>query len=394
VSVLPVCAIIIVDSTVIFGYLALLPKWVQQYSDESFALGFVVTAANVTIMAGMLVLGALADRVGVRSTLRLSLLGMIASLVAHAFASTYRGLVLARCAMSFFAATMTLCKTYVLVAVPEADRDNAIRATSICQVISISIGSAAGLIASVAGLTCAQINLFMALLCACAFAISQTGLKDVVAEKSAGAKAAASRAEHLVAGAMGYVTFAAQAMLATILVAGATDALKRFGSETLYQVSFCLFSAFGIVGGWCGPPFKACLGSHLACALCLLCYASAAVVFEQAASPAGFCAGFALAGFADGLRAAVVQLVLNAHVGKDRLGAANGAIDASGALARILVPLVVARLYNDGLAWRAGLLLPVSALPLLLAVPPERREWHPMEAELSFVREESAAAAA
>ena len=46
VSVLPVCAIIIVDSTVIFGYLALLPKWVQQYSDESFALGFVVTAAN------------------------------------------------------------------------------------------------------------------------------------------------------------------------------------------------------------------------------------------------------------------------------------------------------------------------------------------------------------
>merc|ERR1719389_1062544 len=128
------------------------------------------------IMIGMVVLGAVADRVGVRNTLRVSLLGMMASLIAHAFESSYRGLVLARCAMSFFAATMTLCKTYVLVAIPEADRENAIRATSICQVISISLGSAAGLVASLAGLSCAQINLSMAALCAGSLAISQTAL--------------------------------------------------------------------------------------------------------------------------------------------------------------------------------------------------------------------------
>merc|ERR1719247_3087199 len=200
------------------------------------------------IMAGMLALGAVADRVGVRSTLRLSLLGMIAALLAHAFESSYRGLVLARCAMSFFAATMTLCKTYVLVAIPEADRANAIRATSICQVISISLGSAAGLVASLAGLSCAQINIFMAVLSAGALAIPQTALVDVAATKSArDASLSASRSEHLTMGAMGYVTFAAQSMLATIMVAGATDAVAKFKSDTLYQAGFCLFSVFGIV---------------------------------------------------------------------------------------------------------------------------------------------------
>merc|ERR1719316_107479 len=160
-SVLPVCLIIMLDLTAMTAYMTLLPSWVLRYTESPHALAFMMAVGNIAIMIGMIVLGKYADLMGVRKTLRVSVSCMMMSLIATALASTYREMLAARAAMCFFAGTAALCKTYVLVAMPEDAVPKAILATAMSQTLSISIGPVAALLFSKVGLTCAQICILL-----------------------------------------------------------------------------------------------------------------------------------------------------------------------------------------------------------------------------------------
>lgn len=372
-SVVPVCLIIILDTTVVFTYLALMPSWVAKYSEDAAALAWMASGGNISLMIGMVALGGVADRIGVKSTLKLSLFGMMLSLTAHALQWSYKSMFASRCILFFFAGTLTLCKTYVLVAIPEEKRAEAIRATSSCQVASISVGAAMGLLAASSGLSCEQISFILACVCACTLAISQTKLFHIVAEVSgsAGAVSRATCSEQLVISAMGYMTFAAQALLAAAMVAGPSEARARFDDTTLYQKGYLVFSVCGFLASMCSPRFVSFLGARLTCAACLLVFVVSEAVLDRWRSPIEFCAGFGVMGFAQGGCLPAVQFVLSSRVSKERMGTANGVNDAAGALGRVLAPLFIGTLYQNGLAWRISCMLPASALPLLLLLPRE-----------------------
>merc|ERR1719171_2813067 len=106
---------------------------------------------------------------------------MMLSLVANALVSSYREMLAARAAMCFFAGTAALCKTYVLVAMPEDAVPKAILVTAMSQTLSISFGPAAALLLTRISLTCGQICFFLAFLCGCTLALSQLSLDDVIA---------------------------------------------------------------------------------------------------------------------------------------------------------------------------------------------------------------------
>ena len=64
-SVVPVCLIILLDTTVVFAYLALMPSWVAKYSEDAAALAWMASGGNISLMIGMVALGGVADRIGV-----------------------------------------------------------------------------------------------------------------------------------------------------------------------------------------------------------------------------------------------------------------------------------------------------------------------------------------
>merc|ERR1719316_1376100 len=154
--------IIMLDFTVMTAYMTLLPSWALRYTESPHALAHMMAVGNVAIMIGIIVLGKYADLMGVRKTLRVSVSCMMMSLIANALASTFREMLAARAVMCFFAGTATLCKTYVLVAMPEDAVPRAILVTAMSQTVSISLGPVAALLLSRVGLSCAQICVFLA----------------------------------------------------------------------------------------------------------------------------------------------------------------------------------------------------------------------------------------
>merc|ERR1712196_493868 len=82
-----------------------------------------------------------------------------------------------------------------------------------------------------------------------------------------------------------------------------------------------------------------------------------------------FRASFALLGFAQGGELATAGIIVVSHVKSDRLGLANGVLDASGALARVIAPLAMASLYTA--SWYISTALAALAIPLMFVVPPE-----------------------
>jgi hypothetical protein len=153
------------------------------------------------------------------------------------------------------------------------------------------------------------------------------------------------------------------------MVAGATDARVKFQNERLYRVGFVILSASGIPGYLVGAKLKKCIGPRVTSAMYLLALFLAAVKFERAESEKDFLTGFGAVGVGMGLHAPTVPLVLNTHVAKERLAKANSVVDASGALARVLAPMVAAGLYDAGWAWVVGGIMPLSAVPLLFIFP-------------------------
>ena len=69
---------------------------------------------------------------------------------------------------------------------------------------------------------------------------------------------------------MAYATFAAHVLLATAMVAGATDARVKFQNERLYMVGFVILSASGIPGYLVGAKLKKCIGPRVTSAMYLL----------------------------------------------------------------------------------------------------------------------------
>merc|ERR1719171_2145206 len=214
------------------------------------------------------------------------------------------------------------------------------------QTVSISLGPVAALLLSRLGLSCAQICVFLAFLCGCALALTQLSLVDVVAKSTIGRYTPSTPSEKLVIGSMAYATFSAHVLLATTMVAGSTDARVKFHNERLYMLGFTILSAFGIPGSMVGAKLKVCFGARLMSAAYLLSLVVAAINFDRAKSENDFFTGFGAVGVGLGLGGPTVPLVLNAHVAKERLGTANGIIDASGALARMSAPLLAAKLYE------------------------------------------------
>ena len=143
--IVPICAVVLLSQTAIFIELALTPSWVQQYTDEPYALAAISSAGSWSLFLGTGVLGRATYWIGVRRTLQLSLLFMALSCIFLSFQQSYTALFIIRTAMFFFIGTQTLCKTYVSISTPEPKLAGAMSSVSASQMISISIGAAIAL---------------------------------------------------------------------------------------------------------------------------------------------------------------------------------------------------------------------------------------------------------
>ena len=366
-SVIPVCFLIFIDSIVLFGYLALLPSWVNKYTDDVFSLGLINSAGNVALMVGMPVWGILADRIGVKSTLRVSMLGLTLALIGNGFQSSYMQLFVARCVTFFFAGILTLCKTYVN-SFPYRLLDYALRATSAAWMSSVAVGAAVGVVATKLDASCATISFAMASLSVLALLVSEITFIELSAEpRESVNRSSATTAEYSVMGPLAFVYFASNTVLSTAMTVGAADAFRQ--DDELYVQSFFLFGIVGIFGSILSGPLVRNVGARPAMALYLVLSVTASIIMIVALSPNGFRLSFSLLGFGEAGGTATAGLLMASHVKRDRVGFVNGFVDASGAFARAIAPPVMAKLYST--SWYICITLAAVALPFLYLIPRE-----------------------
>ena len=220
----------------------------------------------------------------------------------------------------------------------------------------------------------------MAFVCGVALVASQTALVDMPGATRGGVPPTRRRShdltefapgsDYVVIGVMSYYAFAARSVLATATVVGATHAHEVLKADDVYAQSFSLFGAVGALGSLTGAPLVRWIGARTTFVIFLLACIACPTVMIVGKSAMCLRFSFCALGFSVGGDLSVTQLILNSQVANDRLGGANGIIDASGMLARALVPLLVAKF--DGYAWYISCLLPTLSLPLLLFLPDEK----------------------